>query len=451
MAWQFQEWKRFAGGGLAAAIVLAVVGMLTIDEPWFRRTGPSYVTMRDSLEIVGGFAERETAIGGSDTNFVPLADAWWHGQFPELVGVPYFGGTRTNYVYGTFTTNAPGVYNDRAFWDGLEVYLGEWFPFPRPEWTTIRSRHWVTTNAAGIAAVAGDFSAANAFDIRAVTNSFLMVDGWWRSNVYDGATYLPPGTNYATHGECAAIYAAMAACRYTLDGRGTAMSPATWHGYARSTNCVAGTPPPGWDYGMEASWETLIAIAYTNMLVSTSDPDWDAVGAISHEIATAWSCVSQESQWWDGDEWIPYTVDVRVCEAWEYVTPCAATVATVGTNVTVTGIGRPAKLAAAWKLFYHGVLGWTEPTNLLTAAATPAAAGGNVRTWFNELLRFDDHPSLALLGEVFALDEDFPPVDGASTGEGAVGTANVGWQQSIGQVGMVCDWTFAHMTAGDEP
>lgn len=443
MAWQFTEWKRFAGAGTGVAVVLAVVGLLVNDVPWWKRDHFHYLTMRDYNEMVGGFGERETA-NATTTNFVPLQSHWWWGAFPEK----NIGGTVV-----PFSTNAVGVYDAKPFFDGLDKVVNDFFPFEHPSVTRIRFRHWVSTNAAGIVSVAGTFNELETdYNIIAVNNSYMMLLPWWKTNIFDGATYYPEVVHYENTNTVEAIRRSMAACRYQL---GVHVDPylsapvgnVTFRGGAQSYNIVSGEAPPGWGYEQEASWDDLIAEAHADMLAAETEPDWDNYGCSKHKIDASWSCWTYDNTWRDGSTWKHYTVDVRGIVIEESVTVCAATEVTVGRNMTAVGIGRPSRLWSDSEdaPFYHGVHGWTEPTTLITESGTFVEFFPNVRRWFNEVLRFDGHSSIGLIEMMLALAEGdtFHPIEGTSYDETS-GSLVIGWDQEPYQCGILVDWSFDH-------
>lgn len=437
MSWQFQEWKQFAGAAGAAAIVLAIAGMLVNDTPWFDRDPANYVTIRDDCEILGGFAERETAMADT-TNFTPLADAWWWGSFPERhADVSVFG--VTNWTTVDTTTNAAGIYNTREFWSGLEMRAGDYFPLGGP-------RYWISTDAAGVVAAAGTLGEGD-YDI--MTNDFIMADAWWRANVYDGETRFPAVGWYVTTQQLACVQQSMAYCAHTLEANQAVGGwDIEWYGATQSFVVVSGTPPPTWNHGQERDWPDLIAGALTNMMASREDPDWSIDGCHGHEVIAGWECWTSTNSWLDGGSPRDYVVDRRTVGIYQYAIRGDGAALVIGNNASAaTGIGRPSRLYADPDdaIFWHGTIGYTEPDTLLTAACTEANVVENVRRVRNPLLAWDGHPGLATVEFFFTFAGDFPPAEGTSHGV-ASGSVAAGWDQEAGQAGILIDWSFDHMT-----
>lgn len=442
MAWQFDDWKVFAGaaGASAAAAVLVVAGMLGLDVPWFQRGQVDYLSTRDMAEIVGGFAERETAIAAS-TNFAPLASAWWQGHFPEGAGA--------------LATNAIGVYASAAFFDGLESHAEDFFPiYVHPSRSVIIDRRWIAADASGVAAAAGTFDESPGdFVVTAVTNSYMMLEDWWRANVHDGAGRFPTERRYADTNVLGAIHRSMRSLRHQLAPHSRASGEVKYRGSASANVIVSGTPPPSWS-APALSWNDLIAAACSNMLASAVDPDWVAKACFGQEIYAAWECYTFSDSWLDGSVWRDYTYDRRSVRCDQDVLTGDAATLVVGTNVQAVGLARPSRLWAdlyPYSAFWHPDHGWTEPATLQAGDCSFAEAAPNAFVVFNELLRFPGHPSQTLIAEVLAASvgtTGFPPAPGTCTAEYNGGALAFGWDQEPGQCGIVLDWTFTHMLPG---
>lgn len=452
MSWQFQEWKRFAGAAGAAAIVLAVAGMLVDDTPWFDRDPANYVTVRDDCEILGGFAERETAMADT-TNFAPLAGTWWWGSFPERRAVPpQLPWLPTNWTTVASGTNAPGIYNTRVFWEGMEAHAADYFPTDGP-------RFWISTNAAGVVAAAGTLG-EDYHDIVDQTNHYIMAYDWWRDNVYDGAALFPPVGSYVTTQQLACVQQSMAYCRSTLERCDPSLYfeqgyyypvEIEWVGSTGSFNLVEGTPPPDWEYwGAGDDWPALVAGALTNMMedaAGESAVDWSAWGCHGNRVVVYWECFNRTQSWLDGSTWREYTTESRYMEITQYVWLGGDSALVIGTNAVATGLGRPSRIGDDDnEIFWHKRLGYTEPTALLLEACTETVAAPNVRRVRDPWLAWDGHPDLEDVDYLLTFSGDFPPAEGTSGLPGTWGLAFMGWDQEPGQAGIQIDWTFQHMT-----
>lgn len=479
MSWQFTEWKRFAGGGAVAGVVLIITGMLLTTDPWTREEAQThYLTTRDYLEIIGGFAERETAFA-TTTNFVPLQDDWWHGSFNvtnAATGIRPDGtiADGVEYKAASKTTNAVSMYYRMPF-----PPRADFFPFESIG-NTLDGRMWVQSSLSWLIGLVG----TNDYDLFDMDHSYWMGSDWWATNIHSNDwpdTYQASDSNeyykvYVDTESITAVRAAMSNCQYQLSaGRPSSGSGSqSVYGYGTSYTVFEGTPYAGFDgpayydgaLTVDKDWSDVFDDAYTNLLdaIDSTDLDddgfWSTRACFGVRLHAEWEYDTISDSYNDGSGMTNFRYEVKAVVLSLHVGYRDCYERVCGTNVTVYALARP-RLADtnAWYDFYHPDFGSTEPTALQSAQCALANVTGNVWQANNELLAYQPAPvagtnnaAYTKLREIISMYGDtYPPArPGSSDPESHLsGLGNAEWMQPDNTCGFFLDWEFDYMT-GDE-
>jgi hypothetical protein len=444
MAWRFDTWKTFAGTGGKVAAVLVIAGAVgLLSVPWFLRppSASYYFTARDAAEIVGAAAERENAMMRMDIwpvdDWAPLGQAGYAGY------AGWFGWfASTN---GGFTTNAIGRYAQQRFFDGLESVHGQHFKLAP---THIKERRWVDLWASGGAQGAYDNLPAttdvldygHAFGVAPTNYPYAIGAAWWRSNIYDGATWYPfTNRHYVTTTELRAIGKAFSACRWTIEYG--------WSGYALTTNTVYRALDwtwNGWVTGtVTDAWGQLLQDAYDRLEVAKSNrPEEDYLLPFV-TVDQHFARIELVQGGTNGTPPIPRIVRLRermIGELWG--------VLTVGTNCQVYGLGRPARSTwGSYVKFFHDAYGNDEPTWLiLQPCGDPVPArdesGAIVTNAWGHVSPVTAWDGLFPRAAYVSFVPGAPPMQGNDTSTNEY----FGWSAAWSNQAYVIDWKFEHLT-----